>query len=149
MENILSVEIIVKLTFMLAGSYLFMKFVYLVFFYFVILPKWLLTKGKITTVDTVIIKDGAEAGWEKRVTYSYNIGDQTFESNNITKNITTYFPFKEWADASLRRYCVGQIVDVKYNPKKPTEALVDLKFDMNNIMLIIAFIICLLFVVFL
>ena len=133
----------------LLGSCVLIKFVYQVVFYFIIIHKWTLTKGEITIVDSTVVQNGEESGWEKKITYSYKVGEQIFESSTITKNIIILLPFKDWADSTFKNFKRGQIIDVKYNPKKPSVALIDLEFDINNILFLIVSVASFLFAFFL
>lgn len=128
MQEITREHVLLSL-FLLGVVWLFYMLARVIIFYHFTLHRWTLVKGEIKEIKASM----EEEGYVSMVAYEYTDGAKIYSSDKVTRNITLALPFPSWVTHKYRR---GQIVDVKYNPKKPEESLLDLSFSYWNLIAI-------------
>lgn len=92
---------------------------------------WPNTKGLVLASDVVTVNVGRQYNWwvlnrrliRDRTTYTYSVGGVTYRSDRTSFGAQTYASLGFFARQAALRFEPGATVDVYYNPRSPTEAV--------------------------
>lgn len=140
---------LIKIVLLVFTLYYFFCFFKILYFYSYSIKKWKSTISKVIHISKVQHEGLAidDTGWRNEIKYSYFVDGVYYESNNITKNLTILLPFAEWVEERFLPFRLNDEIEIKYNPLKPSESVLDTKFSNNNfIYLVIALILTIIIV---
>lgn len=108
------------------------------YFYFVALKKWDNVPGEIVTSEIKYKQDGSDdGGYGLHICYRYEVGSQTYQSDQFTKNMRV-LANASWHEDKSKKYPIGKKVTVYYNPKKPQDSIIENQFDFETLYLVLA-----------
>lgn len=94
-------------------------------------------------------EDSNRVAYLPKITYSYQVGGETFEGQKFAFGSEPSFPQKSKAEAFLAQYSTRPEFPVYYNPEKPGEAVLVQKMRSMTVGLIVGIILIVLMVCFL
>jgi hypothetical protein len=84
---------------------------------------WPTTRGIV--IASSVKSTSNRGSYAPKITYRYQVAGQTYESAVMSRNFQTGGP-RNIAQAKADEYPVGRQVDVRYDPEKPQEAVLEL-----------------------
>ena len=105
---------------------------------------WLVSSGTVTATDirqhTSIDDDGSAGStyFEPVVEYTYQVGEQTYTSRRIAFGANQFD--SGTARKKVDQYPQGKSIEVRYNPEKPEEAVLETTVAGGKVFLILGFV---------
>lgn len=95
---------------------------------------WPVTAGRIVEIRLDLVRgtfDGTpDVGhYQTRIRYEYRVGDATLVGTRVRVGGDVHTSMKSRAEGIVGRYAVGDVVDVRFNPRRPHDACLELDGD--------------------
>ena len=100
------------------------------------MKKWPVAKGRVLSSKVEEYRADAGSGnfggprgrmtlYRPVVSYEYEVGGQRYEGKRIAQSEGMNKGVADFAEATVKRYAGGSAVDVRFNPKRPGECVLE------------------------
>ncbi len=90
---------------------------------------WPVAQGTVLYAAIDHGRDGDGAAFRPRLTYRYSVGDRVFLGRRIQFGAEASFDHERKAREVLERYPEGRQLRVRYDPRRPEEAVLEVRLD--------------------